>query len=583
MTAQPSFSHRLWSAIMLLGIVALVIWLPRAFALDRFVATDEVVWLWRSANFYYSLGQRDFGATYLSKHPGVVTLWIETAAFLLDFPEYRGFGQGKLNKYALFEALLRSKGKDPHDILVTSRGLTVLLNTLLLSASFLYARSLFGTLPSLMGFLLIAFDPFHNGITRMAHLDGPMGSFAFLSLMAFINFVHNGRRSRDLFVSAIAGGFSILAKIPGFILFPVVGLIALLDFWGKRRAIFASSGNRIRLWFETLIRPLAIWALAVLLTIFVFFPAMWVRPRDTLVKLTLSPLQVAENVLGDDDEVEREQIEIPARIVEKPVDYLIRYPYKYVWRSTPIVLAGLLLTLAAYIFRIGTLAELRTRRAILNLLLFVVVYTAVMTIPPKSSEKYYLPVYTVLDLVAGIGLYAGVAWVKKFFPPRMQTAIPAVILAALILTQALLALRTFPYYVTYFNPLLGGNRRANQVLMIGSGEGLDLAADYLNRKPNAEQLKVMSWYGIGPFSYYFVGESVPLYGSREWSVQDIARLRQVDYLVVYSNQWRRQLPGGLFPWLEGVEPEQRIWFDGIELARIYNVKSFPPEKFSVHP
>jgi hypothetical protein len=323
--------------------------------------------------------------------------------------------------------------------------------------------------------------------------------------------------------------------------------------------------------------------LAVLLTIFVFFPAMWVRPRDTLVKLTLSPLQVAENVLGDDDEVEREQIEIPARIVEKPVDYLIRYPYKYVWRSTPIVLAGLLLTLAAYIFRIGTLAELRTRRAILNLLLFVVVYTAVMTIPPKSSEKYYLPVYTVLDLVAGIGLYAGVAWVKKFFPPRMQTAIPAVILAALILTQALLALRTFPYYVTYFNPLLGGNRRANQVLMIGSGEGLDLAADYLNRKPNAEQLKVMSWYGIGPFSYYFVGESVPLYGSREWSVQDIARLRQVDYLVVYSNQWRRQLPGGLFPWLEGVEPEQRIWFDGIELARIYNVKSFPPEKFSVHP
>ena len=133
----PSRSHRhLWLSIALLGIVALAIWLPRAFALDRFVATDEVVWLWRSANFYYALGQRDFGDTYLSTHPGVVTMWVETAAFMLDFPEYRGLGQGMLNKYALFEALAKSKGVDPHDILVTSRELTVLLNTLLLAVAF---------------------------------------------------------------------------------------------------------------------------------------------------------------------------------------------------------------------------------------------------------------------------------------------------------------------------------------------------------------------------------------------------------------------------------------------------------------
>jgi hypothetical protein len=112
---------------------------------------------------------------------------------------------------------------------------------------------------------------------------------------------------------------------------------------------------------------------------------------------------------------------------------------------------------------------------------------------------------------------------------------------------------------------------------------LDLAAEYLNQKSNAKELKVMSWYGIGPFSYFFDGESTPLYGSRRWDSDMISRLQQMDYLVVYANQWQRQLPGGFFPWLEGLEPEYRVLFDGIELARIYDVKSIPGEKFAADP
>ena len=220
---------------------------------------------------------------------------------------------------------------------------------------------------------------------------------------------------------------------------------------------------------------------------------------------------------------------------------------------------------------------------VISLLLYVLLFTIMMTIPPKSSEKYYLPVYVVLDLIAGLGWYAVADWAKKLFPARWRSGFGFFVLAFIVLVQASLSLRTFPYYVTYFNPLLGGNLRANQVLTIGSGEGLDLAAQYLNQKPNATHLKVMSWYGIGPFSYYFVGDTIPLYGSRGWDSGWISKLQQMDYLVIYANQWRRGLPGGLFPWLEGIEPEYRVWFDGIELARIYDVKSIPAEKFSANP
>jgi hypothetical protein len=587
---SPLFNlvRRFGWAIALTGIVAAAIWLPRAFALDRYVATDEVVWVWRSANFYYSLGQRDFERTSITKHPGVVTMWLESAAFLLKFPEYRSFGQGWLNKYALFEALALSKGVDPHEILVTGRALTVILNTTLLVISFLYARKLFGDGPTLVGFLLIAFDPFHIGISRMAHLDGPMASFLLLSLLAFLNYIYAGRRARDLLISAAAGGLAILAKIPGFILIPAAGLIAFWDFWERRQEALAQTSSKTGVWFNLLIKPMAIWGLVLLVTTFVFFPAMWVKPLATFKYLALSPFSVADNIVVDQTfsvggGQTEQPFELTTKLSEKPFDYVFRYPKRYLWRITPVIVIGLVLAMAAYFLKAGALASARPRMALRGMLLFAILYTIFMTIPPKSSEKYYLPVYVVFDLIAGIGWFSAADWAKKYVPSRLRAALAFLVLLGVLALQAALALRTFPYYVTYFNPLLGGNRRANQTLNLGSGEGLDLAADYLNQKPGAKRLKAMSWYGIGPFSYFFDGETVPLYGSGEWTAEDIDRLRQLDYLVVYVNQWKRQIPGGLFPWLEGVEPEQRVWFDGIELARIYKVKAIPAEKFISNP
>ena len=162
-----------WRQIVLLLVLILIIWLPRRFELDRYVATDEVVWLLRSANFYYALGQGDYAATYIKEHPGVVTMWAGTAAYMLEFHEYRGFGQGyfESDKYWMFEDFITSKGVNPHDVLVTTRVIMVIINTLLIAAAFVFARLLFGTFPALIGIILIAFDPFHVSVTRLAHLD----------------------------------------------------------------------------------------------------------------------------------------------------------------------------------------------------------------------------------------------------------------------------------------------------------------------------------------------------------------------------------------------------------------------------
>ena len=113
-----------------------VFFLPRVFQLDQFMATDEGVWLFRSANFYYALGQRDFEKTMLTSHPGVVPMWVGTAALLVDFPEYRGLGQGYFKDYLSFEAFIEAQGYDPLEFLVTSRMLMLVLVAAVLTVCF---------------------------------------------------------------------------------------------------------------------------------------------------------------------------------------------------------------------------------------------------------------------------------------------------------------------------------------------------------------------------------------------------------------------------------------------------------------
>ena len=78
--------------LIVLGLLVAVI-LPRLLDLERFVTIDEGLWLYRSANFYYALGQREFEYMHQSKHPVVSIMWAGAAGIHNKFPEYRGLGQ----------------------------------------------------------------------------------------------------------------------------------------------------------------------------------------------------------------------------------------------------------------------------------------------------------------------------------------------------------------------------------------------------------------------------------------------------------------------------------------------------------
>ncbi|MGD9093484.1 MAG: hypothetical protein PVF74_11610, partial [Anaerolineales bacterium] len=128
---KPALHHYL-SISMGVILITLAILLPRAVALDRFATPDEHLWVYRSANFYYALGQRDFASTFQKEHPGVTTMWAGMAGFLTRFPEYRGSGLGQIVSPELDYYLREIAQVPPLEILVASRYFMVLGNAFVL-------------------------------------------------------------------------------------------------------------------------------------------------------------------------------------------------------------------------------------------------------------------------------------------------------------------------------------------------------------------------------------------------------------------------------------------------------------------
>ena len=273
-------SKRRFFFLALLGVFLAVL-LPRIFELDRFATIDEPEWIYQGGNFYYALGQRDFASTYRRNHPGVTAMWAGAFGFLIEFPEYRGLGQGYILTTKM-GAFLDSKDIESIDLLEKARIFIVVGTAITLSFAFYYAWRLFGPLPAIIGLLFLAFDPFHNALTRVLHHDGTLSNMTFLALLALICYFYRGRKPFDLVISAVAAGISFLAKVYGLFNFLFAGLLILIIFWHKH---FSKGERSFSLFAKRYVLPGLLWGAIAIGAIMLFWPALWVDPINTLVNL----------------------------------------------------------------------------------------------------------------------------------------------------------------------------------------------------------------------------------------------------------------------------------------------------------
>ena len=550
---------------LLATFLGAIFFIPRMTEIGQYVTADEAKWLMRSGNFYYALATRDFAQTYQREHPGVTIMWAGTAAYLLEFPDYVRFGPGNFTRPQHLQTYLREHQQEPLEILVLARAIMILACGTALLMMWFCMLPVVGWLPATVGFLLAAFDPFYTGLSRLLHLDALSSTLMLLSLSAWIAYITQDQKSRYLLLSGVAAGLSWLTKSPAFFLIPLIGLLQLAVLWKYSRNISPIGFKEIR----QAVLPVVIWTMIGAGVFVLLWPSMWTNPLGTIQ-------QVFKQATGYVVEGHESTMYFMGKLYDHAIPVWYFYPVSILWRTTPIILIGLLLASIAPLFRDQFKYPKAWRNWMLISVIFAGLFVIFMSASAKKFDRYIVPAFLSLDIIAGFGWAILLRWLNRLFhSPSIKSrhkSVPALVVGvAVVIWQAAGTFNSAPYYLTYYNPLLGGQARAPEALTIGWGEGLDLAARYLNSQPAAYKLSVATWYGEGCFSYYFEGRMQEI----DLDTQ-LSDLTKADYVVLYIHQWQRQLPNQeLLDVFAKATPQYIVRIGDLEYARVYNLHESP--------
>lgn len=550
--------------VPILGGLAVLMMVPRLVGIDRFATVDEPYWLTAGANFYYALGQREFANTVYDYHPAVTTMWIIAAAMLLYFPQYRGLGQGYFDVYKdSLDQFLLAHGQNALGLLVWARVIQTVFVVVLMLAIFLLLRRLFSDRAAAAAALVLSFDPFLLGHSRLLNHEALMSLLVLASELALVVYLFRDRSLLLLLFSGGAAGLAQLTKSSSIVMLPIV---LALFFYAALQARRAGSHTRD----GEVLRDLGIWLLAAGAVYVLIWPGMWVDPGRML-----------KEVFGNAFSYAFEGARLSAATTEPSFNFESRaadigqYLFSMLWRTTPVAWIGATLGLITFVNG-GRLQRLALGSAVLTGTLMLLLFGIASG---RNSAHYVMVAYSGFDILAGIGLAEVANRCSATWHSPAGRVIPALLLGAAVILQGVAALRFFPYYYNYYNPWMEWMQPGRQNPNFGYGEGLDLAASLLNGRDASRDSLAVVFYGRGPFSYFYRGRTEPLktvYQDAENVPQLQQILRRADYLVIYyAVQQGRDSPSNVMRALRGVVPETSIWINGIEYIRIYEVGSLP--------
>ncbi len=554
-----------WARALLLLLLLALILPSHLIANDRVVTVDEPWWVISGSNFYYALGQQDFENTIYDYHPAVTTTWVVTAGMLSYFPEYRGYGQGYFDvRKPHFEQFLRDHGRQALGLLRNARLIQTALLMALALLGFLLLQLLVGQQAAFLSIALAMTAPFFLGHARLLNHEGMLSMVALVSLLGMQVYLNKDRKRIYLLVSALAFGLAQLTKSSSIV---VAGLVGLLLFVG----LFNKNEQALKAKIWDAVKTFAIWLGTAALVYFILWPGMWVAPGKMLFGVYGNAFSYAFQGARLDVTGEIQPAGFTAGI---ELGGIFQYLHYWAISTTPLTWVGLVFALLALFSRGRENMPALVKSTLFYLAalggLFILLFGVAQG---RNAPHYILSSYLSFDVIAGIGW--GYAWaqIQARWSEARRTSIAMLVLTFLILAQIGFGLPYAPYYFNYNNPL------AKQPATFGYGEGLAEAADYLARKPNADQLRVYAHNGMGTFSFFFPGETLVL--KRAYLQFDDfetirSEMRKSDYLAIYAAVREKQPETGtILTILQDVAPEQIIVIHGVEYVYIYRIADIP--------
>ena len=544
---------------------------PRLFSLGAHWTSDESGWLDHSTVFMTAVEMGAFSETLVTFHPGVITMWL--AALRTFFTEPHISVQGlALARWFIGIALLIGIG---------------------VAAILLYR--LFGRWVALIGATFLSFSPLFLAQSRRVHTDALAATFVLLTVLSLLLYCGAPQKRRYLIGSGIAYGLACLAKSNSLILLLWLPIC------------FALFRYREETWRQFFLRGLGAglcFLSCTLLTVFVLWPLFW---NPTFLILGLCLLGVTLFACRELQKGARQRLTLylaSVVVVGVVSGYMVRtvwrvfggvawaitiphnvehfflgqvlydpgwlfYPLVLCTETTPLTLP-LAIGICLFLWRRsrnGQEGYARQFRIALGLVAVVLLFTLCLSLTSKKFSRYLLPAFPILEILAAIGFFEFLKWGYAYIDSRFRTgATPKkltfsiVIVFCLFLIQILPVLRLHPYYGTYYN-LCFKLTDIRKIITVGAGAGYDLAAKYLNGKPNAQELRVQTFPQSGQFfAPYFTGQM-------SWA--DTGEAVIPDYEVVHL----RESQAGWVPQtgtLNG-ELEHVITLNGIDYVWIYRI------------
>ena len=552
---KESHRARCWGIWLLAFLILFLAAIPRLANLDVFIGPDETSWVSRASNFFWAVFNGDFPNTYQTGHPGIFQMWVNTVFAVLRYAFMTVTG-GNPDLAALVGP------DDSIKLLAAKRWDLAFVNALMVVGMFLLGRQAFGTPTGLLGALMVALDPFYLSEARQLRTEAPAAALMLLSLLAFMAYL---RRDKWFYLVLCAGlgSLAVLARVTSAFLAPFLALLLGL------RLVLRWRSSGVVDWRSTLYTSLILIAASAVVT-FALWPALWVDPVGTLSAMT-SYIEVR----ADEGKQDAGVFFMGQTYPDDPGSLF--YPVVLLFRSTPLLWIGVLWSVVKLLLDLArrrwSLLDLDAPGSFLNwsvviLLLYSFLYMAMINFSKLKFDRYLMPALLSLDFTAAIGLFWLIkrfegltsSAMSRFLPPR--AALLSVGAAIVIAVQGFLVWMNHPYYYTYYNPLLGGIQRAQGILRVGYGEGVDKVAAYLNAKPDSEDKKFASAMS-SRFRPIFSGEPIPM-GNLD------GRWVQADYVFVYISQLQRDKHDPeILSYLAGREAEYVLWLQGLEYGRLY--------------
>lgn len=512
-----------WLIALAIGAIAL---LPRCIQLADFMTIDEPYhWIGRVRRFGAALATGDWAATNQTGHPGVTTMWLGALGRWLG--TFVGlYDGGRAGNSVEYLAMLRLP-------IAVSNSLMVVLGYLLL-------RRLLRPTTAALAACLWATSPFLIAHSRLLHLDGLLTSFMTLSVLLLIggcgtkNAEHGDtahRSSADcrlLIVSGFCAGLALLTKAPSLVLLPVVGVL-----------LFVMAGGSLRDRLRISAIGYALWLGAALVVVVVGWPAMWVDPLHSI-------RSVVGEVVSNGGQAEPAGNFFFGHAVADP-GWLF-YGAVLLWRSTPVMLLGLICLPWA-------LRRYEERRTLLALVFFALCFAAALSIEPKKFDRYLLPAWPALEILAAAGI---VALGEQQWARKASRWLPGGAILFMLVTDWWYQ----PYYLSYYNPLLGGGAVAQRVMLVGLGEGMERVGAWLDARPDLDRGPVLAW--IGPTLSPFVSEQV-------LDLQPQFLEHHGSYAVLYTRSVQRAENPAVQAYVEQTAPLYTVQMHGITYATVYQL------------